>query len=351
VYSEDDPLPGAKEGSYRLKPDWKWRCVFASTTVVPFFVLALTALAVCDRVPTLRAHFYHVDIALDHVAIVFLAVFVDAMPLFYAARRIVRLLDAWLPTVTVDGRPSANCLKIGDDIVISLTDILDVTAFADRHGNVLGASIAVGAFPWALALLCAKFANPPFVAGRWFAALGGAFVCARAFFGVDVLVQVDLALKTWLLASGVNERNGLAAALVAPKVASTAGYCAAAGTTLAAAIHAYYDDPLFGMSAATSLATTALLGACGGAVYGVLLATLASLPAAPELFLTRVEAGSYIRFTKRPGCPCTDIVCASCLHCDAVHTRDKQLLLFVDGEEDFLALLRGGGQMGENLVD
>ena len=57
----------------------------------------------------------------------------------------------------------------------------------------------------------------------------------------------------------------------------------------------------------------------------------------PNLHLTKIQDGYYIRYTRYVRCPCL----FACATCTDIHERDEILFIFLDDITNFLQLIRG----------
>ena len=70
---------------------------------------------------------------------------------------------------------------------------------------------------------------------------------------------------------------------------------------------------------------------------GTIQGTSQGLNISPNIHLSCISEGVYVRYTSRLRYPCL----FTCSCCTDIHTKDNILVLFVDDDTNFLTLIRG----------
>ena len=220
---------------------------------------------------------------------------------------------------------------------ITLTDVKEIHRFSKTFAWVVTILYLLGSLPFAAMTMIAKEFWLPFPVARFIVGGLGFLTMFRAFFGASFFVKFMFAME-FLLAKDKDVRDDMGRSMREDRIRYMVFYCSLVGACSVGLVCGtyYYDSQLRTFAAAV----------CGGVIagiYGMFLAQMQGLPAAPQFFLTVwPNEGHFVQYERKFQCPCIFYFA----ECSEMHSRVNMLVLYLDNMQSYQGLLKGEADMG-----
>jgi len=334
IFHADDAPGDAASKHFRCYTTKEWRRKFLLLTAGPFLICWFWSAAMMenyylvDDSPTEDyTPFFRVHVS----AVLLLATYLDARELYHVARRVVCVLDRWLPVLEIDARLNNSWLRVGrDHIPLQKIRLLDKTSF--EQNRRAGWAYVAGAFPWALFSLVLRFNYIPFVVARWSSKLIGAVLCCRAYYGPELFQKVH-ALVVWCFAWSLDDRDVVGIAVEHPRTKLLTIHMGAGGAVISAVVLGILDWGLVGFGLFWLCLYLALF-------YGALVGCTHGLPVIPKYFVTAMDPdvnGLFIVYDREILCPCK----YGGKMMREMNAKREVLLIMMEDDALFTEMLRG----------